>query len=153
MKKTNSSIILYIAIIFALFNIITVFFNWINLNLSANINLINLNQDFPLKTISGIQLPGGFIGLFFALVFIFLTYKHNKLAVLFGVCSIINGIGYAFGWFVNKTELLNIDIFKEYATAKIVAIPQIGLYTYIISAITFTIISILLFYKTFKKFN
>jgi hypothetical protein len=138
MENKQSTLVIYLAIFFSCINIVMVFFNWIEFFAEADVNVLGISSSYrteiggPMK---GIQLPGGYAGLFFMLLFIILILKRNKLIIYFGIAAIINGIGYAAGWFVRKSEFLSIDIIKEYATAKVIVEPQTALWFYIGTAV------------------
>ncbi len=147
--KRQSIILIYFTIFIAIINLLSIFFNWIDLRISAGIDLnffnYSTNLDTTLKTIKGIHLPGGIIGIFFIVLYIVLILKNKKIVYLVGVAAAINAIGYAMGWFVNKTNLLSYEILKDYASAKIITEPLLFLYIYLLTAIMLAILPFLIF--------
>ncbi len=142
--KNYKIALVYSSILIAVVNIIAVFLTWLNFKVTAELNLVIFNPSYSdiLKSVNGINLPGGIIGLFLAIVFVVLVFLRIRIAALFGLAAVVNGTGYALGWFVDKTDLLSIDIIEKYATAQIIPVPQTGLILYLTSAILMTILAI-----------
>lgn len=144
---------MYLVVFLVAINLISVFFDWVNVYANADINLYLLYESFSkeIKTIKGIETPGGYLGIMLAITCAVFAIKNKRHGIIFSLAAIINGIGYAMGWFINKSELISKNIFYDLINVKIVALPQLSLIVYLTTAVLLSIAQLFIKPDNFQK--
>jgi len=135
MKKT----VPYIALVISLIAGVCVFLPWLRTEASGSILGFgaHMNVGDPL---AGIKLPGGIPALIIALAGGTLALFKIKWSFVAGIANLINGLGYAFGWFKQ-----GVKYESSVARAGLDVIPLYGLILFLVTSALFVVIALLLF--------
>jgi len=136
-------------LLLAVINCATVFFNWIEVVVTSDLNLYIFSSRITesLKMIKGIDVPGGYVALVIGCALAVLAVTGNRLGSVLSIVALINGVGYAMGWFIKKTELLSETLIDNILHVKVLAVPQDALFIYLLTS---ALISILFFFYKSK---
>jgi hypothetical protein len=138
-KKTNIN---YAAIVLAAIAAISVFLPWAEA--TSSVTGFGNSSHYSSGGISGISIPAiGTVGLLMALIGGGLAIAGTKWASIFGIINVIDGIGYAFGWFDTKGKVnVNGAFGDSNYHAEVEVNPQYGLYLFIFASFLFVIFSL-----------
>jgi hypothetical protein len=115
---------------------IAVFLPWVEV--SSSVAFGSYQSSYSSGGISGIQIPGGIVGLLLTLLGGYMAFKKMKWSFVTGAINLFNGVGYLLGWFGTRGSFSSS--FGS-GSASMGVDAKFGLYLFILASLAFVVLT------------